>query len=123
MIGLGVGVDALARGYAIYGLLGRPGGLPAAMAVTWATNLTWILGIGLFPLALLLFPDGHPPTRRWRPLVWLILSLAVALPLEGVVIPGPMQVFRRCCVRCDPRTPPSRSSLTRQQCTRAWSSS
>jgi hypothetical protein len=92
-IGLGAGVDALARGYATYGLLGRPGGLPAATAVAWATNVTWLLPVGLLPLVLLLFPDGHPPTRRWRPLLWLVLALAVALPLEGAVVPGPLEVF------------------------------
>jgi hypothetical protein len=92
-IGLGVGLDALARGYATYGLLGRPGGLPAATVVAWATNLTWILGLGLVPLVLLLFPDGRLPTRRWRPLAWLIVALAVALPLEGAVVPGELQFF------------------------------
>jgi hypothetical protein len=92
-IGLGVGLDAFARGYATYGLLGRPGALPGAMVAAWATNFTWILGLGLVPLALLLFPDGRVPTRRWRPLAWLILALAVALPLEGAVSPGALQVF------------------------------
>jgi hypothetical protein len=93
VIGLGVGLDAFARGYATYGLLGRPGALPGATVVAWATNVTWILGLGLVPLALLLFPDGRVPTPRWRPLAWLILALAVALPLEGAVGPGPLQVF------------------------------
>jgi hypothetical protein len=93
VIGLGVGLDAFARGYATYGLLGRPGALPGVMAAAWATNFTWILGLGLLPLVLLLFPDGRLPTRRWRPLAWLILALAVALPLEGAVSPGPLQVF------------------------------
>jgi hypothetical protein len=93
VIGLGVGLDALASGYATYGLLGRPGALPGAMMAAWATNFTWILGLGLIPLALLLFPDGRVPTRRWRPLAWLILALAVALPLLGAVGPGPLQAF------------------------------
>jgi hypothetical protein len=88
-----VGLDALARGYATYGLLGRPGGLPAATAAAWATNATWILGLGLVPLALLLFPDGRLPTRRWRLLAWLTLALAVALPLETAVVPGELQFF------------------------------
>jgi hypothetical protein len=92
-IGLGVGLDALARGYATYGLLGRPGGLPAATAAAWATNVTWILGVELVPLVLLLFPDGRLPTRRWRPLAWLVLALAVALPLELAVVPGELQFF------------------------------
>ncbi|MFL6192284.1 MAG: hypothetical protein ACJ75E_21045, partial [Actinomycetes bacterium] len=93
VIGVGVGLDAFARGYATFGLLGRPGGLPGAMVVAWATNFTWILGLGLLPLVLLLFPDGHLPTPRWRPLAWLILVLAVALPLEGAISPGSLQLF------------------------------
>ena len=92
-IGLGVALDALARGYATYGLLGRPRGLPAATTAAWATNVTWILGLGLVPLVLLLFPDGRLPTRRWRPLAWLTLALAVALPLETAVYPGELQFF------------------------------
>jgi hypothetical protein len=63
--------------------VGRPGALPGVILVAWSTNFTWILGLGLLLLILLLFPDGHLPTRRWRPLAWLILLLAVALPLEG----------------------------------------
>jgi hypothetical protein len=93
VIGVGVGLDALARGYATYGLLGRPGALPGAMVVAWATNFSWILGVGLLPLVLLLFPDGHVPSRRWRPLAWLILALAVALPLEGALSPESLQPF------------------------------
>jgi hypothetical protein len=93
VIGLGVGLDAFARGYAIYGLLGHPGGLPGVMVAAWATNFTWILGLGLLPLVLLLFPDGRLPTRRWRPLAWLILLLAVALPLLGAVSPGSLQLL------------------------------
>jgi hypothetical protein len=88
VIGVGVGLDAFARGYATYGLLGRPGVLPGAMAAAWATNVTWVLGLGLVPLVLLLFPDGRLPTRRWRPLAWLVLVLAVALPLEARSAPG-----------------------------------
>jgi hypothetical protein len=93
VIGVGVGLDAFARGYATFGLLGRPGGLPGVMVAAWATNCTWILGLGLFPLGLLLFPDGRLPTRRWRPLAWLIVVLAVALPLEGAASPGSLQLL------------------------------
>jgi hypothetical protein len=83
VIGLGVGLDAFARGYATYGLLGGPGSLPGAMVAAWATNFTWVLGLGLLPLVLLLFPDGRLPTRRWQPLAWLVLLLAVGLPPRG----------------------------------------
>jgi hypothetical protein len=93
VIGLGVGLDAFARGYATYGLFARPGALPGAMVVAWATNFTWILGLGLVPLVLLLFPDGRVPSRRWRPLAWLILFLAVALPLAVALSPESIQPF------------------------------
>jgi signal transduction histidine kinase len=39
----------------------------------------WQFGIvGLFPLALLLFPDGRLPSPRWRPVSWLIAAQVVA---------------------------------------------
>ena len=34
----------------------------------------WQVGLGmLFPIAVLLFPDGRLPSRRWRPLLWLLV--------------------------------------------------
>ncbi len=32
----------------------------------------WIPHIGLFLFLALLFPDGRPPSPRWRPFVWLV---------------------------------------------------
>jgi two-component system, NarL family, sensor kinase len=42
---------------------------------TWS----WPLAIGLvLPLALLLFPDGRPASRRWR---WVVIAVIVTAPL------------------------------------------
>ena len=64
--------------------LGAIYGVEAGWPV-WATRSLgtcstagWIIGIaGLFPLALLLFPDGRLPSHRWAPLAWLIVGYTV----------------------------------------------
>jgi hypothetical protein len=45
----------------------------------WAAVLTqpgWAPAITLLGVALLLFPDGQPPSRRWRWLTWTYLGVA-----------------------------------------------
>src|SRR5215208_4488054 len=77
--------------YAIYALVSSPGSLP------WGGTAAWLeafLGgpiiITMFALLLLLFPDGGPPSHRWRAVLWLDLIAAVLL-FVGSFKPGPMQ--------------------------------
>ncbi len=66
--------------------------LPGALAAAWVSE--WIWGLGLIPLVtlgVLLFPDGRPPTPRWR---WLVISdvTSVVLVLLGNAFhPGKLQ--------------------------------
>jgi hypothetical protein len=49
-------------------------------------------GFAWFPIItflLLLFPDGHLPSSRWRPLAWLIVGLLVAYPFTLMFDPTP----------------------------------
>ena len=55
--------------------LGHPGLPLARLAV--ALTQSWIGLILLLPLPIVLFPDGHLPSRRWRWTFWLYLLLAV----------------------------------------------
>lgn len=82
-------VDAL-RGtsaeYAIHGLGARPVGAGTTWA-GWVANLVLILAFpsGAIAFFLLLFPDGHLPSRGWRFLPWLAAGVT-ALFLAGVSI-------------------------------------
>ncbi|HET7519206.1 MAG TPA: hypothetical protein VFN05_16250 [Actinomycetes bacterium] len=44
--------------------------------------------LGLTALILLLFPDGRPPSRRWRWLAWAIGVLVVMATIAGAVLPA-----------------------------------
>jgi MFS family permease len=91
-VGLSVAGSGVADGYARYGLVARPGALPAARWVAIYSPATTIVGLSLVGFVLLLTPTGSPPSSRWRP--WAFLAAAgpvgfvVALTVgPGLVIP------------------------------------
>lgn len=57
---------------------GRPADVPGWRAALVIEFLVWPAAFHLVPLALLLFPSGRPPSRRWHWLLWLN-GAAVAL--------------------------------------------
>jgi hypothetical protein len=67
--------------YAIYALLTNSGALLLGAEASWLGQWIWAPGLGLILVFLpLLFPDGHPPSHRWRPVAWLgglFIGLAV----------------------------------------------
>src|ERR687889_721727 len=67
--------------YAIYALLTNPGALPWGAEASWLGQWIWAPGLGLILVFLpLLFPDGHPPSYRWRWVAWLGgLSIGLAV--------------------------------------------
>jgi hypothetical protein len=60
-------------------------GLPLASAGVILQPL-WAPALLMFPLVILLFPDGRLASRRWR---WVLLAYAVASALASAAIIGP----------------------------------
>src|SRR5215213_7128100 len=71
-VGFCYGLLSAGEEYAIYALLTNPGALPLGAEASWLGQWIWAPGLGLILVFLpLLFPDGHPPSHRWRPVGWL----------------------------------------------------
>jgi signal transduction histidine kinase len=55
----------------------------------WWDGWPWVPALGLTPvIGLLLFPDGRPPLRRWRPVLALALLQSFALTVGLAFAPG-----------------------------------
>src|SRR5262245_66655604 len=76
--------------YAYRALVIDPGSLPLGMLAGWLYLWTWYPAIGSIGLLPLLFPDGRPPSRRWRPVVWAFAGLVTLVTLAFCVYPGPL---------------------------------
>jgi hypothetical protein len=81
-------VDHFSAEYALYALLAQPTSLPAGEALAWLASWAWILYCGCIALSLLLFPNGRPPSRRWRGLAYLSVFLTIAGAVWVAFSPG-----------------------------------
>jgi hypothetical protein len=90
-VGFCYGLLSAGDQYAIYALLTNPGALPLGAEASWLGQWIWAPGLGLVLVFLpLLFPDGHPPSHRWRPVSWLGgLSIGLIVVSSMIVLwPG-----------------------------------
>lgn len=66
VLGLSLAWGGMAPAYAAYGLLARPGALPAAYAVALYSTVIVVIAQTAAGFVLLLTPTGSLPSPRWR---------------------------------------------------------
>ncbi len=93
-IGLAVGIQALAGGYAEYWIASSSGSRSVGETAAWLATWSWI-PLVLVPTSflLLLFPDGRLPSPRWRPVAWCA-GLGITGSIVGYALAaGPLEDF------------------------------
>jgi hypothetical protein len=87
-VGLATTISLLGQAWSLLSLSTFGGTLPATMIGAW---LTWLF-LSALAVALLfvplLFPDGAPPSRRWRPVMLLAAGAIGTQALGTIVMPG-----------------------------------
>ena len=84
------GLSEFGLEYATYALITRSSSLPLAAEMSWLAEWVWAPGLGLILVFLpILFPDGRPPSRRWRPVAWLggLSIILIWVPISILIWP------------------------------------
>ena len=67
------------------------GSMTFVLPLAWLQSWLFVLALEAIPLVLLLFPDGRPPSRRWRLLVWAIVAFTLLTVLGFIVSPDGLE--------------------------------
>jgi len=88
--GLVAGLDHFCGEYAIYVLQSQPNSLPGGEISAWIVSWLWVPFNALLVYVALLFPDGRPPSKRWRPVAWLVGIAVVVGVAVAALLPVPV---------------------------------
>ena len=92
VVGVLFGVQSAAYGWGVYGLFARPGALPGAEVAAWLSSWLFVPALFCIPVYLfLLFPNGRPISRRWKPVAWLAGAGLLATTVGSAFSPGRLE--------------------------------
>ena len=92
-IGLLWGITAILDGLGQWGLAAKPGTVPGWRLAEALSSGLWAPALGVMgTFLILLFPDGHLPSRRWRPVAWLSAGSIILIYLLVTIGPGPLDL-------------------------------
>src|SRR5829696_5341211 len=93
-VGLVMGINSLAGGYAEFRLSGGYGPWSLAETAAWFASWSWIILVYLpTSFLLLLFPDGRLPSPRWWPVAWCAALGLIGFVAGAALQPGPLGDF------------------------------
>ncbi len=95
---VGVGVTNafafFAEEYVTYALLTAPGTLQAGVELAWLRSWIWLPAeVPIVVFLPMLFPHGHLPSPRWRPVAWLGTGSTILAMVVFMFVPGPLSEF------------------------------
>ena len=88
--GLAGALDHFFGEYAIYAMQAQHNSLPGGEVSAWIVSWMWVPFNALLVYVALLYPDGRPPSKRWRPVAWLVGIAAVAAITVEALLPIPV---------------------------------
>ena len=93
-VGVSAGLGSLAGGYADYWTSGHGGTRGLGEAAATYGSVSWIPFIVLpTTFLLLLFPNGHLASQRWRPIAWVAAVAIAGSFVVGFLTPGPLEDY------------------------------
>ena len=83
-----IGLAFATSEYSVYATEGPAAPLPGSIWAAWVGTWAWVVGLGpIITLLFLLFPDGRPPSPRWRPVAKASVAVTGLTALFAAVDP------------------------------------